>query len=96
MAERAVKASPDQPALRDTLAQAMAAEGRLRPAVEMQQSALALRPDDPGLRLNLARLYALADEKRLARTELERLALLGDRFGRQAEVAAALKALRGR
>jgi putative PEP-CTERM system TPR-repeat lipoprotein len=95
-AERAVKASPDRPALRDTLAHALAAEGRLPQALEMQKSALALRPDDPYLRLNLARLHAQAGEKKLAKAELDRLALLGDRFPRQADVAAALKALGGR
>lgn len=96
LAEQAVKAAPDRPALRDTLAQVLAAEGRLPQALDMQKSALALRPDDPGLRLNLARLYARANEKKLARTELDRLALLGDRFGRQAEVSEALRALGGR
>jgi len=95
-AERAVKASPDRPALRDTLAQALAAEHQLAQALEMQKSALALRPDDPSLRLNLAKLYAQANEKKLAKIELDRLGLLGDRFARQAEVAAALQALGGR
>jgi len=95
-AERAVKAAPDQPALRDTLAQVLAAEGKLAQAVEMQKAAVALRPEDPGLRLNLAGFYTQANEKKLARAELERLAALGDRFNRQAEVEAALKALRGR
>ncbi len=95
-AERAVKASPDRPALRDTLAQALAAENQLPQALEMQKSALALRPEDPDLRLNLARIYAQANEKKLAKTELDRLAGLGDRFARQDEVAVALKALGGR
>ncbi len=95
-AERAVKASPDRPALRDTLAQALAAENQLPQALAMQKSALALRPDDPHLRLNLAKLHAQAGEKKLAKTELDRLALLGDRFPRQAEVAAVLKGLGGR
>ena len=95
-AEQAVKASPDRPALRDTLAQALAAENQLPKALEMQKSALALRPDDPYLRLHLAKLYAQANEKKLAKAELDRLALLGDRFPRQAEVAATLKGLGGR
>ncbi len=95
-AERAVKASPDRPALRDTLAQTLAAENQLPRALEMQKSALALRPDDPYLRLNLAKLYVQANEKKLAKTELDRLAALGDRFPLQADVTAALNGLHGR
>ena len=95
-AERAVKASPDRPALRDTLAQALAADNQLPKALEMQKSALALRPDDPNLRLNLARLYAQANEKKLAKTELDRLAVLGSRFAHQAEVEALARSLGGR
>ncbi len=96
LAERAVKASPDRPALRDTLAQALALDKQLPQALAMQKSALALRPDDPHLRLRLATLYAQANEKKLAKAELDRLAALGDRFARQGEVAAALKGLGGR
>lgn len=96
LAERAVRASPDQPALRDTLAQALAQDQQVPQALAMQKSALALRPDDPDLRLHLARLYARASEKKLAKAELDRLAALGDRFPRQAEVAAELRALGGR
>ena len=95
-AQRAVQAAPDRPALRDTLAMALAAENQLPQALEMQKSALALQPGDPFLRLNLARLYAQANQKKLAKTELDRLAVLGDRFPRQAEVAAALQSLGGR
>jgi cellulose synthase operon protein C len=96
LAQQAVQAAPDLPALRDTLAQALAADRQLPEALAMQKSALALQPDDPDLRLRLARLYAEANEKRLAKAELDRLAALGDRFPRQAEVAAVLKSLGGR
>ncbi len=95
-AERAVKASPNMPALMDTLALASAAAGQLPRAISVQKQVLALRPDDPFLRLNLARFYAQAGEKRLAKAELDRLAVLGDRFARQAEAAALLKSLGGR
>ena len=71
-------------------------DNQLPQALEVQQSAVALRPDDPFLRLNLARFYAQANQKKQAKAELDRLALLGDRFARQAEVAAQLKALGGR
>ena len=96
LAQQAVQAAPDLPALRDTLAQALAHGNQLPEAVAMQKSALALRPDDPNLRLRLARLYAQSNEKKLAKAELDRLAALGDRFPRQEEVAAVLKSLGGR
>jgi len=96
LARRAVQVAPDQAALRDTLAQALAEVGQLPEAVGMQKQALALQPDDPNLRLRLARLYAQVNEKKLAKAELDRLAALGDRYPRQAEVAEVLKSLGGR
>ena len=67
LARRAVQVAPDQAALRDTLAQALAEVGQLPEAVGMQKQALALQPDDPNLRLRLARLYAQVNEKKLAK-----------------------------
>jgi len=96
IAERAVRAAPDRPALMDTLAQAYAQENQLPKALELQKRAVSLQPDEPTLRLSLAKLYAQAGEKKLAKTELDRLALMGDRFADQAEVAAVLKSLGGR
>jgi putative PEP-CTERM system TPR-repeat lipoprotein len=93
MAERAVKASPDRAPLLDTLAQTQAAEGQVTKAIETQKRALVLRPDDPFLRLNLASFYVQANEKRLAKTELDRLQALGDRFPKQTEVTALLAKL---
>jgi len=93
-AERAVKAAPDQPALMDTLAMAYAAENQADKAIALQKRVLELRPEDPFLRLNLARFYVQAGEKRLAKAELDRLAVLGDRFPRQDQVDALLKGLK--
>jgi putative PEP-CTERM system TPR-repeat lipoprotein len=95
-AERAVAAAPHQPALMDTLAQALAANQQVGKAIALQQRALAMQPDQPGLRLNLARYYVQAQEKRLAKAELVRLEALGDQFAGQAEVAALSKCLGGR
>ena len=95
-AQRAVAAAPHQPALLDTLAQAHAAEQQIGQAISLQKQALAMRPDDPALRLTLARFYGQAGEKRLAKAELDRLQALGARFAGQAEVAALLKGLGGR
>ena len=95
-AERAVRAAPNRPALMDTLALAHAADGQPAKAIEVQRRALAMQPDDPLLRLNLARFYAQAGEKRAAKAELDRLAALGDRFAKQDEVATLTKGLGGR
>jgi putative PEP-CTERM system TPR-repeat lipoprotein len=95
-AERAVRAAPDQPQLLDTLAQAQASEDHADQAVATQQRALAIQPDDPALRLNLARYLVQAGNKRQAKVELDRLALLGDRFDRQGEVHALAQSLGGR
>ena len=96
IAEHAVRTMPDQPALLDTLAMAQAAEQQPEQAVATQQRALKLRPDDPGLRFNLARHLAQAGDKRQAKAELDRLAMMGERFARQPEVAALLQSLGGR
>ena len=95
-AERAVAAAPNMPALLDTLALALAADKQAGKAIELQLRALAMRPADPFMRLNLARFYAQAGDKRKAKAELDRLQALGDRFARQSEVAALSKGLGGR
>ena len=95
-AERAVAASPNMPALLDTLALALAADKQVGKAIELQLRALAMRPSDPFMRLNLARFYAQAGEKRKAKAELDRLEALGERFARQTEVVALSKGLGGR
>ncbi|MBL8350071.1 MAG: PEP-CTERM system TPR-repeat protein PrsT [Burkholderiaceae bacterium] len=96
LAERAVRAAPYNPALLDTLALAYAADNQPARAIEVQTRAQAMLPDDPYLRLNLARFYAQAGEKRKAKAELDRLAALGERFPKQDEVAALTKGLGGR
>jgi putative PEP-CTERM system TPR-repeat lipoprotein len=95
-AERAVRAAPNRPALMDTLALAHAADQQPAKAIELQQRALAMLPNDAFLRLNLARFYAQAGDKRAAKAELDRLAALGDRFAQQDEVAVLSRALGGR
>lgn len=86
VAERANKLSPDQPLYLDTLAYALAADGNLARAVEVQKLALSLSPSAHALRLNLAQLHMQAGDKTAAREELGALARLGDQFPRQKEV----------
>lgn len=93
MAEQANRLMPERAQLLDTLATALAADKQTAKAIETQKRALTLSPQDPGLKLNLARHYLQNGEKPQARAELEDLARLGDRFAGQGEVAALLKSL---
>lgn len=93
LARKATTLLPHRPVILDTLAFALAAESRMPEAVQVMQQALALDKGNPHLRFNLAKLHAQAGDAAAARTELDSLAALGDKFPRQAEVAALLKTL---
>jgi cellulose synthase operon protein C len=93
MAQQAVELLNDRAPLLDTLASAWAAENKLSKAIEVQRRAVALAPNDPGIRLNLAKHFAKAGEKSEAKAELDILVKLGDKFKGQNEVAALLKTL---
>ena len=93
MAEKANELMPGKVALLDTLATALASEGKLPKAIDVQKSAIARSPNDPGLKLALAKLLIKSGDKAYARSELEDLAKLGDKFRGQAEVASLLKTL---
>jgi putative PEP-CTERM system TPR-repeat lipoprotein len=92
-AERANKLVPNQPAFMDTLAMLLSAKGEHSKAVELQRKALELQPSNASLRLNLAKVYLAADDKVRAKTELDVLAKLGEKYPSQPEVAALLKTL---
>ncbi len=91
MAEQANTLLPDRAPLLDTLATALAADKQLPRAIETQKKAIQRSPQDAGLQLNLARLYLQSGDKAQARTQLQALAQLGDKFRGQAEVAELLK-----
>ncbi len=92
MAERAVKSAPNQPPILDTLALALAAEGQLPKALEVQKQVVAMAPDAPSFRLNLAKMHLQAGEKSAARIHLNILAKLGTQFrSGHAEVQQLLK-----
>lgn len=93
MAEKANALLPERAPLLDTLATALAADNQLKKAVEVQRRAMARNPDDPSLRLNLAKHLLKAGEKDEARFELETLQRLGPKFGGQAEVSTLLKSV---
>ena len=92
-AQQANDLLPGRPPLMDTLALALAAENKLPKAIEIQKSAIARDPNNPALKLTLAKLLIKSGDKAYARAELEDLAKLGPKFRDQAEVAALLKSL---
>lgn len=92
-AERANQLAPDQAPFMDTLAAALAEDGQLAKAVDLQRKALAKASAAvaPSYRLRLAKLLLKAGDSAKARTELETLKALGDKFPGQDEVTALLK-----
>jgi cellulose synthase operon protein C len=94
MAEKANQLAPERAPLLDTLAAAQAADGQVTLAVQTQKKAIAVAPQDAALRLQLARLYLKSNENAFARSELDELARLGDKFAGQSEVAELRKQLR--
>lgn len=92
-AEKANALRPDQPAFMDTMAMILAERNQLGKALELEKRAVALQPQYAPFRLNLARLYIQSGDKASAKTELNQLAKLGDKFPGQAEVERLLKTL---
>jgi putative PEP-CTERM system TPR-repeat lipoprotein len=92
LAERALQRAPKSAAVLDTLALALAAEQQLPRALDVQKQAVAAAPDNHGFRLQLAKLMVQSGDKANARSELSALAALGNKFPRQAEVAALIQA----
>jgi|JI8StandDraft_2_1071088.scaffolds.fasta_scaffold10744_2 putative PEP-CTERM system TPR-repeat lipoprotein len=93
MAKKANELLPGRPPLMDTMALALAADKKLPQAIELQKSAISRAPNDPSLKLTLARLLIQSGDKAYARAELEELAKLGDKFRDQAEVSKLLASL---
>lgn len=86
LAEKAVRLLPGRPPLLDTLASALAAANQLPQALEVQGRAVALSPNDPSLKFNLAQLYIKAGDKARARAALLELSQLGSKFADQPKV----------
>ena len=93
LARKAQDLQPNDPAKMDTLARALEAAGQLPQALEWERKAVAAGFDTAANRLTLARLLVGTGAHREARAELDKLAALGSRFDRQAEVAVLLKQL---
>lgn len=93
LARRAVLLAPRHPAVLDTLAQALATEGRLGDAVSTQRQAVQQAPNLPEFRLTLAKLLITNGDRAAAKQELTRLAGLGLGYPKQAEVGELLNSL---
>ncbi len=91
LAEQAAALAPRSPAVLDTLATALAAEQKWPEAIEAQKKAVDVAPDSPDFRLGLARLMLKSGDKAGARSELSALSALGNKYARQADVAALIK-----
>ena len=92
-AEKANELQPNQPALMDTMAIALAAEKRVDQAIDLQKKAVALAPASNTLRLTLARLHVQAGQKPQARELLESLSALGEKLPEHAEVKSLMAGL---
>ena len=92
-AEKANVLVPNQPALMDTLAMLLSEKGNYAQALALQNKILALQPQNPLFKLNLAKIHIQGGQNSLARKELEALSQLGSKFSEQLEVTALLTTL---
>ena len=77
----------------DTLAVLLLDKGDSARALDLLKKALDLAPQASQIRLNYAKALLKAGQKTEARSELDQLAKLGDKFPAQAEVGQLLKGL---
>lgn len=90
-AEAANKQAPNNPALMDTLAAALADAGQVASALALQSKVVEMAPQLMAAKLTLARIAIQAGNKALARDQLDKLTYEGDKFPAQAEVQVLLR-----
>lgn len=93
LAERAVALQPGQAAFLDTLAKALAVDGRSDDAIKVLRAAVDASNGMPALRLSLTRLYADSGKREDALREVEALQALGSKFSGQDELVKLRKQL---
>jgi len=69
----------------------LSAKGEHAKALELQKKVVALKPDAPVFKLNLARIHIKAGDKASGKKLLGELGALGDKFSGHAEVQRLLK-----
>jgi predicted Zn-dependent protease len=75
----------------DTLAMLYSSAGNHQKALALQRKVVELRPDVPVFKLNLAHMLIKAGDRDAARTILDQLKGMGDKFSGQGEVQRLLK-----
>ena len=88
LAERANSLDPDRPVILDTWAVAMATEGQLGKALELQKRTVDRFPRIPSIRMTLAQLAAQNGDVSLAREQLDVIERQGGQDVPAAEIAA--------
>lgn len=88
LAQQSAALSNNAPPVLDTLAKALASEGRILEAIDTQSRVVAAMPDRHVYRLHLARLLIAGGKTSEASIELDTLAKLGTRFAQHSEVVA--------
>ena len=88
LAEKAVALAPQQATFMDTLAALYSEQGNYMRAVELQNRAIELQPQNPLLKLNLAIIHLRGGNPALGQKSLTELNALGDKFASQPEVQA--------
>ena len=91
LAEQAIALAPDYADVIDTLVFALVQDKQLPKAIATLKSVLLRAPDAHTQRLELAKLYISMGDKPSAKSELEKVAAVGAKFGKQAEVEALLQ-----
>ena len=86
-AEKANALAPKQPAFMDTWAMLLSEAGQHEKAIDLQKQALALQPQAVLLKLNMAKIYIQAGQKDAARSLLDEIQALGDKFPGKEEAA---------
>jgi putative PEP-CTERM system TPR-repeat lipoprotein len=92
-AERAVKLAPNDAAVLDTYGMLLVGQGNFDKAMPVLERARQLAPARNDLRLNYAKALIKAGRKDAARSELETLAKVSEKFAGKDEVAGLLKGL---
>jgi cellulose synthase operon protein C len=90
-AEKALKLSPNEPAIMETVGSLLSEKGDAGRAIELLLKASSLAPASNELKLSLAKAQIRAGKKAEARKILDELASLGDKYAGQSEVGALLK-----
>lgn len=91
-AKQASELQPGSPPIEDTLAQALANDGQVPQALELQRKLVSRAPAVPAFRITLAKILLKAGNKAEARTELEALSKLGAKLPEHKEIQQLLAA----